>query len=222
MQTAYKVFGQVLDFGGTPVSMARVVATNTSSGTMYEALSTEGGYYDFIDIPLGTYVIKAYSSGYTPTTTTGASGIFVTDANQEEEVNITLTPTMPYYKSGSANDILVQADTERQFTDVTPGYPWTKIKEFTIVGLGKVAVEAELKKYTSTLSGMSVYSRGEFIGNVETTSTTWIKKTINDVPLYGETVISVYGYSNGSNPGKIRNVRVIGAKSTSVNTVLLD
>lgn len=63
-QVTANITGTVLDPTGAPIIGATVTASDTNRGTVYTAKTNESGIYNVQRVPIGTYVIKAESSGF--------------------------------------------------------------------------------------------------------------------------------------------------------------
>ncbi|HKR31237.1 MAG TPA: carboxypeptidase-like regulatory domain-containing protein, partial [Terriglobales bacterium] len=63
-QVTANITGTVLDPTGAPIIGATVTASDTNRGTVYTAKTNESGIYNIQRVPIGTYVIKAESSGF--------------------------------------------------------------------------------------------------------------------------------------------------------------
>ncbi|HEU5234613.1 MAG TPA: TonB-dependent receptor [Terriglobales bacterium] len=63
-QVTANITGTVLDPTGAPIVGATVTASDTNRGAVYTAKSNESGIYSIQRVPIGTYAIKAESSGF--------------------------------------------------------------------------------------------------------------------------------------------------------------
>src|SRR6185312_12512224 len=67
------ITGTVLDSGGAVVPNARVEATNSSTGVVFAAVSTNTGNYTIPDLPVGSYTVGAKVTGFKAYTHPGLS-----------------------------------------------------------------------------------------------------------------------------------------------------
>jgi outer membrane receptor protein involved in Fe transport len=81
-QTTGRLAGRVTDTDGSPVPFANVLLMDTEMGVQ----AREDGTYILINIPVGTYDIRAQQIGYRPTTITGQR----INVNETATLNITM------------------------------------------------------------------------------------------------------------------------------------
>ncbi|MFZ3264726.1 MAG: carboxypeptidase-like regulatory domain-containing protein [Terriglobales bacterium] len=79
--------GTVADPTGAMMSAVKVTATNTATGVTYSTTSNRDGLYDFLQLPVGDYTVRAEQSGFKKFQ---ASGIHI-DLNQVYNLPIALT-----------------------------------------------------------------------------------------------------------------------------------
>ena len=63
-QTAGQVSGHVADPTGAVVPEAKITLTNVATGTVRTTVTTAAGDYTFVDVPPGTYTVRAEHSGF--------------------------------------------------------------------------------------------------------------------------------------------------------------
>ncbi len=63
-QTTASITGTVEDATGAALNDATITATDTERGTSTTAKTSSGGVYNFTDLPIGTYEIKAEAAGF--------------------------------------------------------------------------------------------------------------------------------------------------------------
>ncbi|MBW4038305.1 MAG: TonB-dependent receptor [Acidobacteria bacterium] len=67
--------GTVTDPSGADIPQAHVVATETSTGTVYNVVASSAGEFNFSDLPLGTYKVTAMAAGFQTIDVSGVSVI---------------------------------------------------------------------------------------------------------------------------------------------------
>lgn len=65
-QSTSQLNGNVSDPSGASVSGAKIVLTETATGSQRTATSNSSGLYQFLDVPPGTYTLKADAKGFAP------------------------------------------------------------------------------------------------------------------------------------------------------------
>jgi len=104
--------GTVVDSTGAVVSGAKLSATNTATGISYSTTSNKDGVFDFLQVAIGDYKVKAEQPGFK---TFQASGIHL-DLNQVFNMNVTLTV------GAVSEEIVVEANpVQVQQTDIQLG-----------------------------------------------------------------------------------------------------
>jgi hypothetical protein len=63
-QTAASITGTVEDASGAALDGATVTASDTERGTAFTTKSTQGGVFNFTNLPIGTYEVKAEDTGF--------------------------------------------------------------------------------------------------------------------------------------------------------------
>src|SRR5215831_4413505 len=58
------IVGTVVDPSGAPIKGAKVIATDTQRGTVYETETNDAGAYNVNRVPVGTYELKVTASGF--------------------------------------------------------------------------------------------------------------------------------------------------------------
>src|SRR5579872_364148 len=58
------IVGTVADSSGAPIKGAKVTATDTERGTVYQSETNDSGSYDINRIPVGTYELKVVAPGF--------------------------------------------------------------------------------------------------------------------------------------------------------------
>ena len=104
--------GTVADPTGAMMAGVKVTATNTATGVTYSAASNKDGLYDFLQLPVGNYTVRAEQSGFKKFQ---ASGIHI-DLNQVYNLPIALTV------GAVSEEIIVEANpVQVQQTDMQLG-----------------------------------------------------------------------------------------------------
>ncbi len=86
-QTLYgSITGLVEDPSGSTVAGAKVVATNTATGQVYEGVADANGTYNILNVQTGTYDLKITQSGFKSSSRTG----LVISANVVTRTNVRL------------------------------------------------------------------------------------------------------------------------------------
>jgi hypothetical protein len=67
--------GTVTDPSGAVVPQAHIVATETSTGTVYNTVASSAGEFNFTDLPLGSYMVAVVAPGFQ---TLNVNGVIVT------------------------------------------------------------------------------------------------------------------------------------------------
>jgi hypothetical protein len=63
-QTTASITGTVEDAAGAALNEATVTAKDTERGTSSTAKTTQGGVFNFSNLPIGTYEVKAEAPGF--------------------------------------------------------------------------------------------------------------------------------------------------------------
>ena len=63
-QTTAAITGTVEDSAGAVLDGATITARDTERGTSYTAKSSNGGVFNFSNLPIGTYEVKAEATGF--------------------------------------------------------------------------------------------------------------------------------------------------------------
>src|SRR5690348_6350496 len=58
------VLGTVKDSSGAVIASGKITLENVKTGVARSVQSNEGGNFDFINVPIGTYHVKAEASGF--------------------------------------------------------------------------------------------------------------------------------------------------------------
>src|SRR5579863_2725702 len=80
--------GNVTDSSGAVVPGAKVTVANPETKAVFTATSNGSGVYNFIGLPIGTYVVTAEKEGFSKTVQTNV----VLTANSDVRVDVSLTP----------------------------------------------------------------------------------------------------------------------------------
>jgi len=101
------IAGNVVDPSGALVPNAKLTATNRSTGSVYETVSSTSGSYRFPNVSIGTYDVKVVAPGFKETTSSGV----VVQVATVSSLEIRLT-------AGGANEtVMVAADAPTIQTD---------------------------------------------------------------------------------------------------------
>ena len=104
--------GTVADPTGAMMSGVKVTATNNATGVTYSTTSNKDGLYNFLELPVGDYTVRAEQSGFKKFQ---ASGIHI-DLNQVYNLPISLTV------GAVSEEIIVEANpVQVQQTDMQLG-----------------------------------------------------------------------------------------------------
>src|SRR5260370_14003155 len=85
--TAGRILGRVADASGAVLANVKVTLVNEGTNVSRDTLTSSGGDYDFVEVPVGTYRLEFDLSGFKKNIRRGIA----LDINQE----ITLNMTMP-------------------------------------------------------------------------------------------------------------------------------
>jgi Rieske Fe-S protein len=66
-QTTAAITGTVDDSAGAAIAGATITARDTERGTVATTQTTQSGVFNFVNLPIGTYEVKAEAAGFDPT-----------------------------------------------------------------------------------------------------------------------------------------------------------
>lgn len=101
------IAGNVVDPSGALVPNAKLTATNKSTGSVYETVSSSSGSYRFPNLSIGTYDVKASAPGFKETTSSGVVVQVATVSSLEIRLSA----------GGSNETVVVAADAPTVQTD---------------------------------------------------------------------------------------------------------
>jgi hypothetical protein len=124
------IVGTVVDPSGAPIKGAKVTATDTERGTVYQGETNDAGAYDINRIPVGTYELKVAAPGFQ----TSVHPAFTLVLNQTARVDVPMkvgqvsetvevTGTAPILKTESTTvDTVIDANTNDRLPLATRNY----------------------------------------------------------------------------------------------------
>jgi len=81
-----RIVGTVKDPHGAVVAGASVTVTNVATGTANKAVTDQEGYYQALELPIGSYKIKVQRDGFT----TAETVAYTVEINQVQRIDVTL------------------------------------------------------------------------------------------------------------------------------------
>src|SRR5579862_1176474 len=110
-QVSANLSGRIIDPSGAAVSAASVTATDTDTGTSRTTLTDQSGHYEFFELPVGHYEVRASKTGFAEKVRTGISLVVGQDATAdlalqvgEIQQQLTVTENVPIVNA-STQDI---------------------------------------------------------------------------------------------------------------------
>jgi hypothetical protein len=135
------IVGTVADPSGAPIKSAKVTATDTERGTVYQGETNDSGAYNINRIPVGTYELRVTASGFQ----TSVHPAFTLVLNQTARIDVQMkvgqvsetvevTTAAPILKTESTSvDTIIDANTNDQLPLATRNYV-----ELTLLAPGSV------------------------------------------------------------------------------------
>ena len=81
-----RIVGTVKDTQGAVVSGANVTVTNVATGVENKTTTDQDGYYQALELPIGTYRVKVQRDGFNTSETVG----YTLEINQAQRIDVTL------------------------------------------------------------------------------------------------------------------------------------
>jgi hypothetical protein len=201
-QTLGGITGLVADAQGSLVSGATVTVEGDQTGLKRTQVSGGNGYYDFVNLPIGTYTVRVTHEGFQTQVFPG----IVVQADRTGTVNVTLTV------GAVSTSVTVNASPLMNAVDTTNGYVLDKAQiqaiplptgSFTGVAILSPGVNAELTGGSGANTGLGnapIWANGQ-------------RDTSNSFSLNGVDVSNLF---NGKSTSQVTSARVIN--STGVST----
>jgi hypothetical protein len=104
-----RIIGTVTDSQGAAIAGAKITVTNTGTNVSWNTVTNADGFYQVLDLPVGTYAVAAEQKGFSKVVTAGQS----LDINQALRIDIPL-------KVGSINDVVRVEAQAAQVETVSP------------------------------------------------------------------------------------------------------
>ena len=158
------IVGTVDDPSGAPIKGAKVTATDTERGTVYQSETNESGSYNINRIPIGTYELKVTAQGFQ----TSVHQAFTLSLNQTARVDVQMkvgqvsetvevTSTAPILKTDSTQvDTVIDAQTNDRLPLATRNYV-----QLTLLAPGSVTPNPDsFNNGDNTASGGRPYING--------------------------------------------------------------
>jgi hypothetical protein len=175
-----KIRGTVYDPAGAVVPNVPVTATNQQTGVVYNATSSANGSYQFLQLPVGTYMVTAAPSGFRKFS---ASGIVLTiDQNYVQDIHLQLGQTSETVEV-SANPSQVDT-TNIQLNNVINS---TQIVELPLIGRNWTQLEQTFPGVQASNDRFGTFSAN----GSQTQQTSFLVNgtDVNDAPLNTAVVI---------------------------------
>jgi Carboxypeptidase regulatory-like domain len=87
-QVSASLSGRIIDPTGAGVSAASVTASNTDTGISRTALTNQAGQYQFLELPVGRYEVRASKTGFADEMRTGISLVVGQDATADIRLHV--------------------------------------------------------------------------------------------------------------------------------------
>ena len=158
------VVGTVDDPSGAPIRGAKVVATDTQRGTVYESETNEAGAYNINRVPVGTYDLKVTATGFQtaihPTFTLVLNQIARIDVQMkvgQVSETVEVTSAAPILKTETTSvDTVIDANTNDKLPLATRNYI-----QLTLLAPGSVTPAADsFNNGDNTANGGRPYING--------------------------------------------------------------
>ena len=200
-QTLGGITGLVTDAQSSLVSGATVTVTGDQTGLTRTQVSGSNGYYDFVNLPIGTYTITVTHEGFQTQVFPG----IVVQADRTGTVNASLTV------GAVTTSVTVTASPLMNAVDTTNGYVLDKAQiesipqptgSFTGLAILSPGVNAELSGGTGAQSGLGnlpIWANGQ-------------RDTSNSFSLNGVDVSNLF---NGKSTSQVTSARVINSTGVS-------
>jgi carboxypeptidase family protein/TonB-dependent receptor-like protein len=104
-----KIVGTVRDPQGAVVPAAKITVTNTATAIQTRTTTNAEGYYQVLELPIGSYKVKVEASGFKTSETIG----YTLEINQAQRIDVTLTV-------GTANETIEVTGEAAQVEVVNP------------------------------------------------------------------------------------------------------
>lgn len=104
-----RIIGTVIDAQGAAIANARVTVTNTGTNVRSEAVTNADGYYQVLNLPVGTYTVSAEHEGFSKVVTVAQT----LDINQALRVDV-------HMKVGSLTEVVKVEAQAAQVETVSP------------------------------------------------------------------------------------------------------
>jgi hypothetical protein len=207
-----QIRGTVVDPSGAVVPDARVIATNQGTGISYSANSTKDGLFEFLQLPIGDYAVRAEKSGFK---TFSASGIHL---NLDQTYNLKVAMelgTTSETVTVEANSAQVETTSMQLGTTITSnqivdiplnGRNWTQLQQL------EPGVEATSDRFgTYSTNGAETQQNAFLINGTDTNDTSLnVPLVIPSPDAIGEfnMVSSTINPEYGRNSGAIINATI--------------
>ena len=158
------IVGTVDDPSGAPIKGAKVTATDTERGTIYQSETNDAGAYNINRIPIGTYELKVTAQGFQ----TSAHPAFQLVLNQTARIDVQMkvgaisetvevTGSAPILKTDSTQvDTVIDAQTNDRLPLATRNYV-----QLTLLAPGSVTPNPDsFNNGDNTASGGRPYING--------------------------------------------------------------
>jgi hypothetical protein len=104
-----RIIGTVTDTQGAPVPGAKVTVTNTATNVQSTTVTNDAGFYQLLELPIGTYTVTAEHSGFSKAVTAPQS----LDINQALRIDV-------HMRIGSVVEIVTVEAQAAQVETVSP------------------------------------------------------------------------------------------------------
>jgi Carboxypeptidase regulatory-like domain len=202
-QTLGGITGVVTDAQGSVVAGASATVVGDQTGLKRTQMSGTNGYYDFVNLPIGTYTLTVTHEGFQTEVFPG----IVVQADRTATVNASMAI------GAVSSSVTVNASPLMNAVDTTNGYVLDKAQiqsiplptgSFTGVAILSPGVNAELSGGTGANSGLGnapIWANGQ-------------RDTSNSFSLNGVDVSNLF---NGKSTSQVGSARVINSTGTSTS-----
>ena len=104
-----RIIGTVTDAQGAAIAGAKITVTNTGTNVRWEAVTSSEGFYQVLDLPVGTYTVTAEREGFSKVVTAATP----LDINQSLRIDV-------HMKVGSLTDVVRVEAQAAQVETVSP------------------------------------------------------------------------------------------------------
>src|SRR5580700_10631659 len=104
-----RIIGTVTDAQGAVIAAAKITVTNTGTNVSWNTVTNSDGFYQVLELPVGTYLVAAEHSGFSKVATAGQS----LDINQSLRVDV-------HMKVGSVSEVVKVEAQAAQVETVSP------------------------------------------------------------------------------------------------------